>query len=249
MKAIAVIGYHHTGKTTLVTTIIRELKARGHSVVSIKDIHSEKYRADTPGKNTALHMDAGASAVFAKGLHDSALIFPHSLGLKDMIHYLKADYLIIEGMKDAPVPKLVCAETTGQLDELIDETCFGISGLIAGSIESYAGLPVYCLQKSTLELIQSVIDNSFPILPLSDPECCSECGVSCYEMAANIVQGRAKRSDCVLDANPQMQLKVNGREVVIVPFVQKIIGDVVLSLVDNLKNIDPAGEIEIKVKR
>jgi molybdopterin-guanine dinucleotide biosynthesis protein B len=249
MKAIAVIGYHHTGKTTLVTTIIRELKALGHSVVSIKDIHSQQYRADTPGKNTALHMDAGAEAVFAKGLHDSALIFPNSLSLKDMIHHLKADYLIIEGMKDAPVPKLVCAETTDQLDELIDDTCFGISGLIAGSMESYSGLPVYCLQKSTKELIQSVIDNSFAILPLSEPECCSECGKSCYNMAADIVQGRAMRSDCVLDANPQMQLMVNGSEVVIVPFVQKIIRDVVLSLVDNLKNIDPDGNVEIKITR
>jgi|GEM_PF-7107489 len=36
MKAIGVIGYHHTGKTTLVCALIKELTARGYKVVSIQ---------------------------------------------------------------------------------------------------------------------------------------------------------------------------------------------------------------------
>lgn len=249
MKAIGVFGYHHTGKTTLVCALISELKARGFKVVSIKDIHSEAYRADTPGKNTALHAEAGSSAVFSKGLHDSALLFPRSLELPEMLSYLKADYLIIEGMKDAPVPKLVCAQSTEQLDELIDGTTIGISGMIASELDSYAGLPVFCLQKDMPALLQTVIDKSFPVLPNSAPECCMACGMSCYGMAEAIVQGRAKRQDCVLDGKPALSLKVNGEDVVIVPFVQKIIRDVIVSLVANLKGIDPDGDISINLKR
>jgi len=249
MKAIAVIGYHRTGKTTLVTTLIRELVKRGHSVVSLKDIHSEAYHADTEGKNTNLHLQAGSKAVFAKGLHDSALIFPNSLELKEIIPLLKADFLIIEGLKDAPVPKLVCAASTEQLDELLDDTCFGISGLISDSLESYRKLPVYCLQKRLNDLMEAVFTHAFEILPLSDPECCSACGKSCYQMAADIVQGRAKRSDCVLDSAPELQLYVGGQEVQIVPFVQKLLKDTVTAFVDNLKGVDKDREIELRIKR
>ncbi len=42
-----------------------------------------------------------------------------------MVSCLQADYLIIEGLQNAPVPKIVCAENTVQLDELIDDTCIG----------------------------------------------------------------------------------------------------------------------------
>lgn len=249
MKAIAVIGYHHTGKTTLVTALIRELTERGFSVVSFKDIHSEAYRADTEGKNTNLHLQAGSNAVFAKGLYDSAMIFPKSLELKDVVPLFKADFLIIEGLKNAPVPKLVCAKNTEQLKELLDETCFGISGLIADNLSEYKGLPVYCLQKDLDNLINSVLRYSFEILPLSDPECCSACGKTCYHMAADIVQGRASRSDCILDSEPELQLSINGEEIVIVPFVQKVLKDMVIAFVDNLKGIDPSGCLELKIKR
>jgi molybdopterin-guanine dinucleotide biosynthesis protein B len=249
VKAIGVIGYHHTGKTTLVCALISQLKARGYKVMSIKDIHSEAYRADTPGKNTALHADAGSEAVFAKGLHDSALLFPRSLDLREIVSYLKADFLIIEGLKDAPVPKIVCAATTDQLDELVDGTAIGVSGLISAELDSYAGLPVFCLQKDMAQLVQTVLDKSFDILPLSDPECCSACGKTCYQMAEAIVQGTSTRSDCLLDNKPGLTLQLGGEDVVIVPFVQKIIRDVVLSLVDNLKGIDPHGDVNLEIKR
>ena len=247
MKALGIIGYHHTGKTTLACAIISALKAKGYSVVSIKDIHSEACHADIDGKNTALHAKAGSTAVFAKGLYDSALLFPRSLELKEIVSLLQADFLIIEGMKQAPVPKLVCAKDTAQLDELIDDTCIGISGLIAGEMEHYTGKPVFCLQKDMDALMNTVLSHSFDILPLSDPECCSECGYNCFEMAGRIVQGKAKRSDCVLDHKAEIKLVVNNQEVVIVPFVQKMLKDVILSMVNNLKGIDDSGTINIEI--
>jgi len=249
MKALAVIGYHHTGKTTLVCALIQQLTALGYSVASIKDIHAEGFRVDIPGKNTAKHAAAGSQAVFAKGLHDSGLLFPRSLSLKEILPYLHADFLIIEGMKDAPVPKLVCAESTGQWDELIDESTIGLSGMLADNYTSYNGLPVFCLQRDLQALSDLVINRSFDILPLADPECCSACGKTCLQMARDIVQGRAKRSDCVLDGHKELILSVGGKEVVIVPFVQKIMREVILALVNNLKDIDPQGDINITLRK
>ena len=248
MKALAVIGYHHTGKTTLATALIRELTARGYKVSSIKDIHSEEYRADKPGSNSAKHADAGAVRVFARGLFDNSLIIPGKMQLADILPLITSDFLIIEGMKDAPVPKLVCAKDTTQLDELLDDTAIGISGIIASELETYRGLAVYCLEKSLQSLVDEVIKKSFPILPCSDPDCCSACGKTCYQMACDIVQGRASRNDCVQDTAPELELLVNGEALTIVPFVQKLLKDSVLSFVHNLKGVDKDASIELRIK-
>ncbi len=247
MKAIAVIGYHHTGKTTAVCTLISALTQKGYSVSSIKDIHAESYRADTEGSNSFKHAAAGSEAVWARGLKDNALIIPGRIELPQMLTHLSSDYLIIEGMKTAPVPKIVCAETESQLDELIDETCIGISGLIADRLESYKGLPVFCLQKNMDAFVSKVLDRAFPILPASDPDCCSACGKDCYSMACDIVQGRSQRSDCVQDSASELLLKVNGKEITIVPFVQKLLRDSILSFVHNLKGVDKDASIEIRI--
>ena len=249
MKALGIIGYHQTGKTTLVTCLIRELTKKGYNVCSIKDIHSETYRSDTEGKNTFLHTQAGSQAVFAKGLYDSALLFPRPLNLKEMVSCLQADYLIIEGLQNAPVPKIVCAENTVQLDELIDDTCIGISGVIASPIKSFKGLPVFSLPDDLAVLLSTVQEKCFDILPLAEPECCSACGKDCYKMAEDIVQGRAKRSDCVLDNKEELKLWVGDREIVIVPFVQKLLKDILVAFMNNLKDIDTQGNIKLEIKR
>jgi len=247
LKAIAVIGYHHTGKTTAVCALISALKQKGFSVSSIKDIHAESFHADTEGSNSFKHAAAGSAAVWARGLRDNALVIPRRIELPEMLAHLASDYLIIEGMKDAPVPKIVCAETESQLDELIDETTIGISGLISDRLESYKGLPVFCLQKKLDALISLVLERSFPILPSSDPDCCSACGKDCYTMACDIVQGRAQRTDCVQDSARELLLKVNDQEISIVPFVQKLLRDSILSFVHNLKGVDPDASIEIRI--
>lgn len=256
MKAIAIIGYHHTGKTTAAVALISALKQRGYKVCSIKDIHSEAYHADKEGSNSAKHAAAGSSAVFARGIYDSALILPGTQkpdgsytqpDLAEIISYLKADFLVIEGMKEAPVPKIVCAQSTEQLDELVDETSIGISGIIASELDSYHGLPVFCLEKHQDAFVDTVLKRSFEILPCSPPECCSACGKDCYQMACDIIQGRAKRSDCVQDNAKELVLKIGGDELVIVPFVQKLLRDSILSFIHNLKGVDKAGKIEISI--
>lgn len=249
MKAIGIVGYHHTGKTTLAVALIQALTQRGFQVASIKDIHAGEYRADKEGSNSWKHAAAGATQVFARGLHDGALILTPAPDLQQMLALLKADWLIIEGLRDAAVPKIVCAASTGQADELIDDTVFALSGPISESMESYRSLPVFCLQKRFPELLDTVLRKAFDILPQSDPECCSACGRTCYQMAGEIVSGRKERSDCVLDGQPALCLEVGGKPISIVPFVQKLLRDSILAFVDNLKDVDPRADVRIEIKR
>lgn len=249
MKAIAVIGYHHTGKTTTVVNLVKELSARGYRVATIKDIHSDKFRADEPGKNSALHIEAGSLQTVARGLHDTKMVFPAPLSLNAILPHLEADFLVIEGMKDAPVPKLVCAVSAEQIAELVDETAIGISGIISSEGYTDPRLPVYNAIEDISGLCDYVIAKSFKMLPAADPKCCSRCGTTCYEMAAGIVQGTRKREDCVLDSANSIYLKVGGKEIQIVPFVQDILRDSIMAVLKNLRDIPDGGEIEIRIGR
>ncbi|MBW6513391.1 MAG: molybdopterin-guanine dinucleotide biosynthesis protein MobB [Candidatus Syntrophosphaera sp.] len=249
MKALGIIGYHHTGKTTLATQLISALSGQGFKVASIKDIHNENYHADSEGSNSWKHARAGATQVFARGLHDAALILTPAPELTNMLALLQADWLVIEGLKSAAVPKIICADTTEQVDELIDDTVFALSGRISDQMDSYRGLPVFCLQRSAPQLLEAILQKSFAILPQSDPACCSACGRSCWQLAADIVQGRATRDDCVLDGQNSLVLEVGGKQATIVPFVQNLLRDCVLAFVDNLKGIDSRGDISIQIKR
>ena len=51
--AVAVVGRHNSGKTTLVVALIEELVARGHDVGSVKHHHRENFEIDIPGKALA----------------------------------------------------------------------------------------------------------------------------------------------------------------------------------------------------
>lgn len=248
MNALGVVGYHHSGKTSIVTALIKALSERSLRLASIKDIHSEKYRADTPGKNSALHIEAGSLQTFARGLQDTALIFPTQLALGEMIPHLTADFLIIEGMKDAAVPKIVCAASTSELDELLDDSTIAIGGLISEQLQSYQGIRIFNFQRDIDDLVSQVLTKTFPILPMSDPECCSRCGSNCVQMAKDIVQGRRKREDCILDSQKRIVLEVAGKEISIVPFVQDILRDSILAILKNLKDTDTERDIHIHIK-
>lgn len=247
MKAFAVIGYHHTGKTTVVTALIKLLRARGFTVSTLKDIHSEAFKADTEGKNTWQHMAAGASQVFAKGQTDSSLIFDKSLELNQILPLLDCDYLIIEGMKSAPVPKILCADSIEQLEELYDDTVIAISGKIATQESGWAEPPIFDINTAAEELCDLVTRQVFDILPVADPDCCHACGLSCYELAAAILRGDKQRSDCVMDAQKSLRLSIDGKEVVLVPFVQNLFKDMIKAFVGNLKHANPAGKITIEL--
>jgi molybdopterin-guanine dinucleotide biosynthesis protein B len=249
MKAFAVIGYHHSGKTTVVTELIKTLAAKGFKVATIKDIHSEQYHADTEGKNSWKHINAGSQMTFARGIHDSALIFPQSLSLNEMTRLLTCDYLIIEGMKEAPVPKILCAEDIDQIEELYDDTVFAISGKIASTQPDWEEPPIFDITTQSDKLTQLVLDKVVDLLPDSDPACCKRCGLTCYEMAAAIVKGERQRSECQTDRQQQLILSIDGKEITLVPFVQHLLQDLILAFVGNLKDADTQGNIKIELKQ
>lgn len=58
--ALAVVGRHNSGKTTLLVKLIEELTRRGHNVGSVKHHHHAGFEIDIPGKDSYRHRAAGA---------------------------------------------------------------------------------------------------------------------------------------------------------------------------------------------
>jgi molybdopterin-guanine dinucleotide biosynthesis protein B len=106
MKILTVTGTKNTGKTTLVTMIVKELTNRGYNVGTIKHTHHD---FDLEGKDTWKHRQAGAQIVVGSGESTFFIIneqLPLETILKIMGNTQELDYVVIEGFKFSNYPKI-----------------------------------------------------------------------------------------------------------------------------------------------
>ncbi len=244
MKVFSVAGYTKSGKTTTIEAIIKELKKRGYSVGSVKDIHFEQFAIDTEGTNTHRHKVAGSELVTARGLHETDVLFQERLDVYKIAEFYNTDYLILEGLREANVPMILTADCMADLDERYDGRTFMISGKMADEIDHYKGLEAI----SALEDISAVVDiieaTVFPMLPDFDPKCCNACGYDCRTLCHRIIAGESKYEACVIK-NTELKLKVNGNDINMVPFVEKILQNSLLAVVSELEGYEKGAAIEI----
>lgn len=248
MKVFSVAGYHHTGKTTLVVELINELRRRGFSVTSIKDIHNDNFTMEKKGSNSWKHMQAGSNTVIARGINETYQIWNRQLSLIEMLSHLKSDYVVVEGMKSVALPRIICAKDEDQLKELVDGTVFAISGKYADEHDKYENINVFKSKEQLKELTNLVIEKVFPVLPLPNLECCGECGMNCREMVSGIIAGQNTREDCKTDRNLDIQIEIAGKDINIVPYVQNTLKDIIKAYVKNLKGYYKGDSIEIKIR-
>jgi len=247
MRAFSVAGYSKSGKTTTVTSLIKTLKQRGYRVASIKDIHFEDFTMEREGSDSWQFQQAGSEAVFARGLKETYLIKPERTTLPEMLELLQADWIIIEGMKREPLPKIICAETEEQLAELVDANTFAISGKISDKLKEYKGLSVVNSINNPANLADLVERKVFEVLPLAKDECCGKCGLTCFEMVGEILSGRRRRDECRTDHNQIIKLQIDNKEIEMVPFVQNIFRDLIHSFVKNLRGYKQ-GKIKVTLE-
>ena len=109
MKIFGVAGWKNSGKTTLVEKIIKDLINRGYTASSIKHAHHE-FEADTPGKDSWRHREAGARQVLVSSAIRSAHFVEHKTtepALAQLLNrLLPCDLVLIEGFKREVVPKM-----------------------------------------------------------------------------------------------------------------------------------------------
>lgn len=107
-QIIQVVGYKNTGKTTMTATLIAGFAAKGLKVAAIKHDGHDHFEIDQEGTDSYQFGKAGASAVVVMSKNRTAIMKQHNTRLEEMLNQLSDyDWIVIEGFKDAPYPKLV----------------------------------------------------------------------------------------------------------------------------------------------
>jgi molybdopterin-guanine dinucleotide biosynthesis adapter protein len=250
MKLFSVIGLSKSGKTTTIENIVGELRRRGHSVGSVKEIHYEGFAIDKEGTNTFRHMKAGSEPVTALGCNETDILYKKKLDIPEILKFYKTDYVVMEGVRDCNCPVIICAASPEDIEKNRGQECFNrtflISGVISNETRDYRGIPVMSSTGDIKKMVDFIEQKVYRMLPDFPPECCSECGYSCRELGARILKGLSKFDDCVL-SKAKVSLHVDGRKIGMVPFVQDILKDSIRAIVKNLKGCREAGKIEITI--
>ena len=108
-KVINIVGSSsNVGKTYLLEGLIKELKARGYSIATIKhDVHG--FDIDKKGKDTYKHREAGSETVIISSKNRLAMIkeLEEETELNDIIEMvLDKDIILVEGYKKSTLRKI-----------------------------------------------------------------------------------------------------------------------------------------------
>jgi len=234
LRAIGIIGYKDSGKTSLARVLARELTARGHKVGVIK--HSSRH-LDLPGKDTAL-LGEVADQVGVVSPQGSAVFWKKPLSLEDIIPFLGADVVLVEGFKEEKTfPKIVCLRGKPDDQDLFD----GLSICAVGPTDYTEGVDILFLGKDKVGKIADLVEEKAFKLPNLD---CGGCGRErCYDLACEIVGGKASAEDCV-SLRPTTEVKIDGQPMPMNPFISGIVRSTILGVLSPLKGFKK-GKIEI----
>lgn len=232
MKAIGIIGYKGRGKTALVIKLAKELVNRAHRVATVK--HSPE-GIDISDKDTVKHKKV-VSSVAAISDKESALFLLGKHSLEDMLKYIQADYIIVEGFKqEKTYPKILCAQDKEEIDDLAD----GLEIAAVGNV-SDLHIPVIRDIKQLCDLVEQ---KAFK-LPRLD---CGACGFNtCYQLAREIVKGKKDISDCPA-LSPETKIRIDGELLALNPFTSELIRNTIAGLLSSLKGFKP-GRLEIEIE-
>lgn len=247
MKVFSVVGYSDSGKTKTVENIIKELKRRRYSVGTVKEIHCNDFSLDEEGTDTYRHIIAGSQRVTARGNDETGIIFKKKLSIDEILKNYDHDFVILEGVEDSNIPKIITAIDQEGIEGKLDQLAFVISGVISNEISEYEDLPIINSMDNIKELVDLIENKVYRKLPDFPDECCMDCGYTCRELGGRILKGLSKREDCTLDG-ARVKLKIDGREIDMVPFVQDILSNSVKAVVKELDGYQDGKKIEISIE-
>lgn len=249
MKTFQICGYTKSGKTTVLTSLIRHFTQMNQQVASIKDIHNQDFQMDTEGKNTYLHKQAGADPVIARGLHETDFLYGGQMDFLAIVSRISADWLMVEGYHDFPLPKIVCGKSEKEVDQFLDRRTFAIAGVLGDTKTIYRYLPVFNVSNTedVFKLSELVQQKVFPLLPYVADPCCQQCGLTCSKMVEAIIQGEKSFGDCMIHKS-SIRLQVGENDIPMVPFVQKMLRNGIMGMVSELKGWEKGKRIQIVIE-
>jgi molybdopterin-guanine dinucleotide biosynthesis protein B len=138
-KVVAVVGGKHSGKTTVIVNLIRQLKSRGYRVGTVKEMVRIP-TLDTPETETDQYTQAGAETVVAVPRNETVIFLKKRMNLTEILFYLeRLDYVLLEGFEsEKSLPKIIAAKTAKEAASFSDGNAIAVSGLIVESKQETA---------------------------------------------------------------------------------------------------------------
>lgn len=213
MKIVAVAGSKDTGKTTLVTRIIKELVKRGFKVGTLKHAHHTFDRTDS---DTGKHREAGAELVAGVGFE--TFFTTKTMDLERVLNMMKSieklDFVVLEGFKNYPYAKI---STSPNLNDEFTIKTVDAKKLANEDVEA---------------LVDLIEERSFGLVQKFN---CKKCGFkNCSEFVQAKINGNAVDIDCKTDS-AEVLLRINDKAIPLNPFVRDFVHDTVEGMVKSLK--------------
>ena len=120
--AIAVVGRHNSGKTTLVVKLIEELTSRGRDVGSVKHHHRLGFEFDVPGKDSYRHRHAGATETVVAAPDQIARVrtLEAELECAEIVRSMpNHDIIIVEGYRKSGLPTIEVMRAANEADAAV----------------------------------------------------------------------------------------------------------------------------------
>jgi molybdopterin-guanine dinucleotide biosynthesis protein B len=108
---IGIVGPSNSGKTTIMTELVRLIKQRGLTVATIKHSH---HNLNLPAKDSTKYLEAGADFSLALGNNGANLSLPRGdRSAKEWAAWLfpDADVVLVEGWRSEGLPSIIVGRT------------------------------------------------------------------------------------------------------------------------------------------
>ena len=104
-SVFAVVGGKHSGKTTTIEALIKELSTRGYKVAAVKHVSEQNLALDTKGKDTWRYAKAGASIILGVAAREIVTIekvTTEKFSIKEILERIgDCDIVMLEGFKES----------------------------------------------------------------------------------------------------------------------------------------------------
>lgn len=230
MKVFSVSGISSSGKTTLVVELVKELTKRGYTVGTVKSIGCGRdngglkkkskdklhpkygFTIDTEGKNSFSHRKAGSSQISTWAKSETAIIHPYQMKLFEIIDRYDFDFLIIEGARRYPMPKITTGISKESTEKRITNTTFAISGKVADEYKEVKGIRTFRTFEDIKTLADLIETKVSPTIGYRDEIGCSMCKMTCKELSEKILKDEKTYLDCIR-MYPNIKINTKDEEI------------------------------------
>ncbi len=239
MKAVSVVGFKNSGKTALCEALLSIWEKQGFFADYLKYSHHvfDKEKTDT---QRMLHEKR---KVFGICESETICVEQKKATLLEILSNAKNSLLLVEGgKKELFLPRVVCLRSKEEFEELnkgLALATFGFDDFTNTGI-----VPHYTLN-NVEHLAEFLLKNAFVLGGIDCKACKKE---SCHALAQDIVAKKAKVEDClVLGENKSVCIEIDGKQIMLNPFVEGIIKETIKGMLSTLKG-SSEGDISIKIK-